>query len=235
MKLATGSSAGLYFFHAAFISSMVFCTSSSPPMPPMRTPLPALRLRGRDIELRRGALQLLDRVADEAARAQAVLDRVECCLHARRLLLQLADGADRGVVLHEAPGEVPGRRQTRRRGTPGPGYPPPPRRRGHPACGTKSFYRACSCGLLTVNLPPSLRLEDDALNRQTRLGRLEFFEPCGFHRIDLRPHRTGPRARSTTRGRARCGLPASRTNSTRTQPSTPLAESGTSDAADASS
>jgi hypothetical protein len=41
VKLATGSSAGLYFFHASFISAMVFCTSSSPPKPPMLTPLPA--------------------------------------------------------------------------------------------------------------------------------------------------------------------------------------------------
>ena len=40
VKLATGSRAGLYFFHEATISLMVFCTSSSPPMPPMRTPCP---------------------------------------------------------------------------------------------------------------------------------------------------------------------------------------------------
>ena len=37
VKLATGSSAGLYFFHAAVISLMVACTSSSPPMLPKRT------------------------------------------------------------------------------------------------------------------------------------------------------------------------------------------------------
>jgi len=38
VKLATGSSAGLYFFHAVVISLMVFCTSSSEPKkPPMET------------------------------------------------------------------------------------------------------------------------------------------------------------------------------------------------------
>ena len=112
VKLATGSSAGLYFFQAAVISLMVFCTSSSEPKPPIDTlSPPAESLRGRGLELHGGALQLFDRVAHEAARAQAVLDRVERRLHARGLLLQFADGAHRGVVLHQAAGEVPGRRQ----------------------------------------------------------------------------------------------------------------------------
>ena len=90
---------------------MVFCTSSSLPKPPMLTPPPPTRVPRSSFELLRGALQLLDRVTHESARAQTVLDRVECRLHARGLLLQFADGADRGVVLHQASGEVPGWRK----------------------------------------------------------------------------------------------------------------------------
>ena len=44
-------------------------------------------------------------------RAQTILDRVQGGLHARRLLLQLADRTDRGVVVDEAAREVPGGRE----------------------------------------------------------------------------------------------------------------------------
>jgi hypothetical protein len=76
-----------------------------------RTAAAGFERRRRDRELRGGALQLFDGIAHEAARSQTILDRVEGRLHTRGLLLQFTDGANRGVVVHQAPGEVPGWRE----------------------------------------------------------------------------------------------------------------------------
>ena len=111
VKFATGASAGWYFFQACVISSIVACTSSPLPKPPMLTPPPALRFAVEVSNCCGGALQLFDGVAHEATGAQSILDRVERRLHARGLLLQFADGANRGVVVHQATGEVPGGRE----------------------------------------------------------------------------------------------------------------------------
>jgi hypothetical protein len=90
---------------------MVFCTSSSPPKPPMLTPPPDLieAVEVSNCCVARFSCSMESRTNPRARRRSWI--ELSAGLHARRLLLQFADGADRRVVFHEPTGEVPGRRQ----------------------------------------------------------------------------------------------------------------------------
>src|SRR5687768_14374458 len=184
VKLATGSSAGLYFFQAAVISSMVFCTSSPLPKPAMLTLPPALRdeVEVSNCCVARFRDSIESRTKPRARRRywmefKATCMREGCCCNSPMARTAVLFSTSRPAK-YQAGARTPTRNASAR-------MPTATHTARAPCMRDEMVLPVFSVFPVFFTItPPSLRLEHDALDGQARLGRSEFLEPRAFHRLD---------------------------------------------------